>query len=238
MAIKIFNSRLSEASKIEILSFAERKGIIKEKDVNEMVVKRNLKKESEEKKRKENGTEAVKLEISKAGQILIIFSFMNQDNVPFGLQEEQDDSDEYNIRRTREVMGTGIAVEEPRKGILDTGFHMGDFQRCEGAITIFNQLRERGWVIDAAHWKKQQSQGSKQKQSNHLKCKVVISMSPKGEKLKLEERTFKGIIRLMYRTWAVHAWDNRHLLQRNVVLNFPFLHSEGTPAEQKFVLEN
>lgn len=177
-----------------------------------------------------------KLEISGAKQLLIIFSFVNQGNVPFGLREEKDDSAEYNIRRVKEVIGTGIAVEEPRKGIMDTGFSMGEYPKCEGGITLFNQLLKKGWKITDAHWKKQQSQGGKQKNNNHIKCKVVISLSPEGERLKLEEKTFKGIIRLMYQIWAVHAWDNRHLVQRNVVLNFPFLHPAGTTPEDKFVL--
>jgi len=201
-----------------------------------MPERRKLESQIGKEKVEEKKTNGNKLELRGAKQLLIMFSFMNQGNVPFGLREEKDDSAEYNIRRVKEVIGTGIAVEEPRKSIMDTGYPMGDHQKCEGGITLFNQLLKEGWKITDAHYKKQQSQGGKQKGSDHIKYKVIVALSPDGERMILEEKTFKGIIRLMYMTWAVHAWDNRHLPQKNVVLNFPFLHPAVVPAEDKFVL--
>lgn len=214
---------------------AERKEM-KEKDVNKMVTLRKLPSQIGKEKEENKKTEENMLSIGGAKQVLIMFSFMNQENVPFGLREEIDDSVEYNIRRVKETIGTRIVTEEPRKGIIDTGYPMGDYQKCEGGITVFNQLLKKGWKITDAHYKKQQSQGGKQKGSNHIKYKVIVSMSQEGERLKLEDKTFKGIIRLMYRIWAGYAWDNRHLPQKNVVLNFPFQHPAGMKAEDKFVL--
>lgn len=201
---------------------------------------------NEEKGKSAIEAEAVKLEIRGAKQILFMYSFMNPENIPFNLRKEEDDSESYMLRRAKEVLEgeidpDRIEVQRPanpsiKEPVTDTGFEMAKYTHCEGGITVFNQLLEKGWIVTDAHWKIKKSQQAIKSGNGHTKYQVVISLSQEGEEAKLDDITCKGILRLMRMTWAVHAWDNRHLSKKNVVLNFP--RCQGTtPPANKFVLK-
>lgn len=212
-----------------------------------MVERKKLKSGIEKEKKGENKPEIVKLEISGAKQILFMFSFMNPRNIPFNLKKEEDDSEGYVVRRANEVLGGGInpdsiemqrpTTSNTKEAVIDTGFEMAKFTHCEGGISVFNQLLDKGWVVADAHYKIKKSQQAIKAGSGHTKYQVVVSLLQEGKEAKLDDITCKGILRLMRMTWAVHAWDNRHLPKKNVVLNFPFCCGPIEPAN-KFVLQN
>ena len=93
-----------------------------------------------------------------------------------------------------------------------------------------------GWKVDDAHWKVKKSQQGIKSGKGRKKYQVVISFSREGEEAKLDNVTCKGILRLLHMTWAVHAWDNRHLPQKNVVLNFPLCRGFKVDPKHVFVL--
>lgn len=186
------------------------------------------------------------LEISRAKQILLMWGTENPADIPFGLRQEEDDSDNYTFRRAKEILEGGIDLsmvevqrpvpESATEAVQDTGYKMWDITHAEGGITVFNELLKRGWKMVDAHWKYTQSQQSKKEGNGKKKHIIVLSLSQEGERLVLPEPTFKGFIRLMHQTWPVKAWDNRHLPQRNIVLNFPFMRYRGTSARERLVL--
>lgn len=211
-----------------------------------MVEIRKLESKVEKGGKGRNSTETVKLETSGAKQILFMFSFMNPKNIPFNLRKEDDDSASYIARRAKETIEGGISpdrieVQRPttsniKEAVIDTGFEMAKFTHCEGGISVFNQLLDKGWIVADAHYKIKKSQQALTTGKGHIKYQVVVSLLKEGEEAKLDDITCKGILRLLRMTWAVHAWDNRHLSKKNVVLNFPLCRGPTEPAQCKFVL--
>ncbi|MCK4525242.1 MAG: hypothetical protein KAU07_02305 [Candidatus Andersenbacteria bacterium] len=197
-------------------------------------------------KKADKTPEYVNLENSNAEQVLFMFSLPHFRDVPYGLREEEDDSADYMRHRADEVAKGGmdidhIEVQRPigsdtKEIVVDTGFEMAEFPYCEGGITVFNQFLNKGWKVDDAHWKVKKSQQGIKSGKGRKKYQVVISLSREGKEAKLSDATCKGILRLLHMTWAVHAWDNRHLPQKNVVLNFPLCRGFKVNPKHVFVL--
>ncbi|MCK4592675.1 hypothetical protein KAT63_04545 [Candidatus Parcubacteria bacterium] len=216
----------------------------------EIKKRRNLRKkvEVEEAERKKAETkpvqklEEVNLEISHAKDILFQFSFYSSALLPRGLRIEKSDTEGYSGRREKEkenILEMGIKPEVQRSSAVpDTGYSMGRYEKCEGGETVFFALLNSGWKVVDSHYKvKEESQESIESGKGRKKNQVFISLSKEGEEANLDDITCRDILRLMRMVWAGNLWDNTHLPQENVVLNFPKLHKKGTTPEQVFVLK-
>ena len=208
-----------------------------------MVVKiRNLKKSKGKVKKAiiNKEPEKVKLETSNTACILFQFSFFSLSLLPRNLRMEVSGAESYSEKRREEkedLFKMGIKPEVQRSSTVpDTGYQMGRYSHCEGGETVFWQLLKNGWKVVDAHKKVQESQESRESGKGREKYQVFILLSKEEKEAKLDDVTCNDILRLMRMTWASNLWDNRHLPQGNIVLNFPLLRKKGTIPKHVLVL--
>lgn len=195
------------------------------------------------------GNENVKpvfLDIKGTKKVLIKINVAARDQIPVGLRQEMSVPPDYSALRIVETINSSLnpdKVEAQRPGLRDTGIDLGKVPYCE-AGTLFFALLQAGFVIEDTHWKDAvESQSSRANNKGKKSYPIFINMVPKefGKEERLDGKTFKGLVRLLYRRQVANLWDNRKVKNKeNIVVNLtqPMEYDDNTPLKNKLVLNN